>query len=326
MQGLLKSQGINVGQNRVNHSLMRVAPGPMRGRQRNIHQHLNPAPYRARYYGEKLHLDQNEKLNRFGVTHVLAIDGFSRKIVGLITIPRKNAISIYNALMQPLLLVEGLWEQVRVDHGMEFVLVVAIQRHLANLRQQQHRVPALQTMSTSNHRVERMWVEINQRINYPVKQILVAMEGSDEVDMTDDIVQFCVSWTTINTIASALSRFVLAWNNHRIPGISGGVPNILASTHRNTTPLSASNIPTTDDAISLFTGARGHLTAESSFGRDPLEGYPHLQYLRERDFQVMYSCMDDVFQNVIISDGTMFRQSIHCFIQLTKRFSSLVNM
>ena len=33
-------------------------------------------------------------------------------------------------------------------------------------------------------------MEINQRINYPVKRILVAMEGSDEVDMTGDIAQF----------------------------------------------------------------------------------------------------------------------------------------
>ena len=324
MQGLLKSQGINVGQNRISHSLMRVAPGPMRGRQINIHQHLNPAPYHALYYGEKLHMDQNEKLNRFGVTHVLAIDGFSRKIVGLITIPRKNAIGIYNALMRPLLLIEGLWEQVRVDHGMEFVLVVAIQQHLASLRHHHHHVPALQTMSTSNHRVERIWVEINQRINYPIKRILVAMEGSDDIDMSNDIVQFCVSWTTINTIAFALRRFVLAWNHHRIPGNSGGVPNLLASTHRNTTQVSTLNIPSTDNAIHLFTSAGGHLTPESTFGSDPLEGYPHLQYLRERDFRATYPNMDAIFHNVVTSDGTIFRQSIHCFIQLKKRFSSLV--
>lgn len=44
----------------------------------------------AAYYGEKLHIDQNEKLNRFRVTHILTVDRYSRKIVGLITIPCKN--------------------------------------------------------------------------------------------------------------------------------------------------------------------------------------------------------------------------------------------
>ena len=52
--------------------------------------------------GDKLHLDQNEKCVTFGVTHVLAIDGYSRKI------PKKNPILIYDLLFCPLLLSEGL--------------------------------------------------------------------------------------------------------------------------------------------------------------------------------------------------------------------------
>lgn len=52
-------------------------------------------------------MDQSEKLNRY-VSHVLAIDGLVEKIVGLITIPRKNAIGICDALMWPLLPIEGL--------------------------------------------------------------------------------------------------------------------------------------------------------------------------------------------------------------------------
>ena len=37
----------------------------------------NTVPYQAAYSGHKLHMDQNEKLAMFGVTHVVAIDGFS---------------------------------------------------------------------------------------------------------------------------------------------------------------------------------------------------------------------------------------------------------
>ena len=111
------------------------------------------------FYSEKLHLNQNEKLNRFGVTHILAVDGFNRKIVGLITIPHKNAIiAIYNALIRirPLLLSEGMWEQIRLDHGTEFALIAVVQQQMATLwPQRQHCYPILQSISTQNHHVEK---------------------------------------------------------------------------------------------------------------------------------------------------------------------------
>ena len=82
-----------------------------------MRRHLNPPTYTARFFVDKLHLDQNEKLAMYGVTHVIAVDGFSRKLVRMITNPVKNPITIYNALMRPLLQTEGLWQQVQVDHG-----------------------------------------------------------------------------------------------------------------------------------------------------------------------------------------------------------------
>lgn len=45
--------------------------------------------------GHKLHLDQNEKMVMFGVTHVVAIDGFSSQIVAYNTMPVKNNLTIY---------------------------------------------------------------------------------------------------------------------------------------------------------------------------------------------------------------------------------------
>ena len=158
----------------------------------------------------------------YGVTHVMAVDGFSRKIVGMITIPVKNPISIYGALMIPILLQFGLWQQVRVDHGTEFTLVLAAQQHLAWHRLWQDRHPTLRTTSSQNHRVERIWPEINQRLNYPVKRVLTRMERNDELDMTNTTTKFCISWLTIQVIESAARNFIAAWNSHRIPGRGGG--------------------------------------------------------------------------------------------------------
>jgi len=57
---------------------------------------VNLIPYRADYFGHKLHIDQNEKLVMYGVTHVAAIDGHSRYILATSTMPIKNNIVIYD--------------------------------------------------------------------------------------------------------------------------------------------------------------------------------------------------------------------------------------
>ena len=51
---------------------------------------MNPIPYNAQYFGHKLHMDQNEKIAMFGATHVLAVDGYSGKIVAWKSMPVKN--------------------------------------------------------------------------------------------------------------------------------------------------------------------------------------------------------------------------------------------
>lgn len=58
----------------------------------------NPLPYCATHFGHKLHIDQNEKLAHFGLTHVAAIDGYSSLVVGHILMPVKNNVAIYRDL------------------------------------------------------------------------------------------------------------------------------------------------------------------------------------------------------------------------------------
>lgn len=199
-QGLLRVSGIHASQRRVGHSLSRVAPGPQHSRRQLTHWRINPIPYTARFYGDKHHFDQNEKLVMYGVTHVVAVDGYSRKIIGMITDPVKNPISVYNTLMKPILEREGLWEQLRTDQGGEFVLSATVQHHLTHLKPRQARMPVIQSTSRMNHRVECLWPEVNSRINYPVKRILVDIEANQEITMHTDTEKFCVSWTTINEV------------------------------------------------------------------------------------------------------------------------------
>ena len=132
MQGFLRSEGINISQRRIGQALRLLFPIAHYERVMTSLRHINPVPYQASYFGEKLHFDQNEKLNMFGCVHVLAIDGFSCKIVGLITIPKKNPVIIYDRLFRQLLQQYGIWDQLKMDHGTEFNLVICVQYSIAH--------------------------------------------------------------------------------------------------------------------------------------------------------------------------------------------------
>ena len=66
----------------------------------------------------------------------------------------------------------GLWDQVRVDGGQKFNLVCHIQEYLRDQRRNTIIDPFKSTKSTDNNIIERMYVEVNSRVNYPIKNAL----------------------------------------------------------------------------------------------------------------------------------------------------------
>ena len=323
LHGLFRSGGVHVSQRRLGMSLRRNFPAAHSIRNQTAGRAINPIPYQATFYGQKLHVDQNEKLVMYGVVHVIAVDGFSRRIVGFSTMPRKNPITIYGTIMKPLLLSEGIWDQLRSDHGTEFTLVSTVQEHLAQLRVHQQCRPTLQTTSRQNHRAERLWPEINSRVNYPVKAVLISMENEELINMQNPLHKFSVSWVTIHAIASPIQSFVAAWNCHRIPGQRGGIPNSLAQLTSQISGLHPSHVPSVAQAVSLHEVNGRQLTRESTFGLDPLQDYPHLQMLRERDFFAVYPSMDILFSDILYNQGAFFKEAILQFISLSLLFSEL---
>ena len=265
-----------------------------------------------------------EKCVMFGVTHVLAIDGYSRKIVGFITIPKKNPILIYDHLFRLLL---RLWNQVWTDHGTEFSLIAKAQLCLSISCQNQSRQPILQSVSRQNHYAERIiWPEINQRINYPIKCVLVDMENNDEINMGEEVTKFCVSWVTIKVIEVAILTFVHAWNSrnsHRIPGPQGGIPNVLAL-HRNITVLPSTSVPSTPQIIGVHESNGRRLSRTFVYGSDPLCNHLELQALCERDFFHQFPSMTNVFESVLLGNASLLRECIQYFIRITKSFSMLL--
>lgn len=67
--------------------------------------------------------------------------------------------------------------------------------------------------------IERVWVEVNARVNYPIKTALISMMEDGDFSLDCDLDKYCVSWFAINTATVGAELFVSSWNEHPIPGI-----------------------------------------------------------------------------------------------------------
>ena len=56
--------------------------------------------------------------------------------------------------------------------------------------------------------MERPWVEMSCRTNYPIKRVLVVMENNGIIDMEDDVTKFWVSWVTRQVVEDGLGYAV----------------------------------------------------------------------------------------------------------------------
>ena len=54
-------------------------------------------------------------------------------------------------------------------------------------------VPYRQTPSTLNHVTERIWLEMNTQVTYPLKRAIISMNDSSMIDLQSSTVQVCVN-------------------------------------------------------------------------------------------------------------------------------------
>ena len=319
MTGVLSSKGIEVCEQKVGQSLKRLDPVSQSRREETAGRSLNPKCYSADYFGHKVHLDQNEKLAMFGVTHVMARDGYSGMIVAISTMPVKNNLIIYDEIFRNFTMKFGLWDQVRVEGGKEFVLVCHVQDLLRDRRRNTSIDPFKSTKSTDNNIIERMWVEVNSRVNYPIKSFLNRFVQEGKIDMTSARTKFAVSWVTCRVAKVGLQSFKDAWNHHSVP--KKGRPIDLMLSNNKAVPIDS--LMSKEEAGEHYKNiTNGRLTLWSEFGIDILEEFPELQ--NQREIEILKKCnFERIFSEIQQDKTENFLFCINLFVRVTNALNVL---
>ena len=98
---VLASEGLKAGEKRVAESLRLVSPLYSQACRHSVARMTNPGTYQADYFGQKLHIDQNEKNVMFRAMHICAVEGFSCKIVAFTTMPIKTTTLFTRQCIRP---------------------------------------------------------------------------------------------------------------------------------------------------------------------------------------------------------------------------------
>ena len=60
-------------------------------------------------------------------------------------------------------------------------------------------------------------MEVNARVNYPLKRVLIKMEEDGQLDLDDCTHKLSISWLTLHVANVGIRLFVSSWNAHKIP-------------------------------------------------------------------------------------------------------------
>ena len=321
MKGYLASKGASISERDLKKHLPLLSPQWHSARHQSSSERSNPLIYTSHYFGHKLHVDQNEKLVQYGVTYVLARDGYSGKIVGQAIMAVKNNAIIYEHVYRTCTLEYGLWDEIRVDHGKEFYLLLYMHEQLRKEGRGNPDVsPYLQTSSTANHIIERIWVEVNQRVTYPIKRVIIIMDDCRLINMENSVDKYCVSVVLRRICMVGLQRMINAWNSHSVP--RKGIPNVLQSQNNGTTPMDPADVPSVDNAVAAYREQGGSLTDPHEFGSDPLIDDATLLQQREDDWLGRCASTEEVYTQLMCNDSQPLQNSILHYIEITKNLSN----
>ena len=78
----------------------------------------------------------------------------------------------------------------------------------------------IQSHWLQNTVIERIWPEVNHRVNYPLKQVVIRMEEQGRINVDDRTTKFYVSFILVHVAGYSVSVFTQAWIMYYISGTS----------------------------------------------------------------------------------------------------------
>ena len=103
-----------------------------------------------------------------------------------------------------------------------------------------------------------------------------------------------------------------------------GVPNERQQYRYQVTAIPASAVPQADDARRIYEAQGGRISEQGSFGRDPLKDRPDLVQRRDGLFHAQNPSFEDIFGNVVSSNGQMFVNAVVSFTDLTRNLETFL--
>lgn len=91
--------------------------------------------------------------------------------------------------------------------------------------------------------------------------------------------------------------------------------------NNNVKRISRLLIPSTTEAVRMYTLNGGCLTIENTFGCDPLFGIPMKQAIRRQFFEERCPCFEIIFSQAVNGNNNMFKQNLLLYINITKRLA-----
>ena len=106
--------------------------------------------------------------------------------------------------------------------------------------------------------------------------------------------------------------------------IGSGVPNERQQHCYDTTAIPSHAVPQADNAKRLYEAQGGRISEPGTFGTDPLKDRLDLVLRRDGLFHARKSSFDNIFGNVVSSNGQMFVDAIISFCDLIRHFETFL--
>lgn len=185
-------------------------------------------------------------------------------------------------------------------------------------------------------------MEVNSRVNYPIKAVLVEMADNGEISLDDPTTQFCTSCFSIKVASAGVTLFLTSWNQHPISGrhtyilvllwitnditlnllLTGkGTPDLRMGRDNRAQRIDMNYLPSPHQAACMYADAGGTLTDPSPFGSDPIADCPEKIGTRDRSFTDRYPSASDLFHEVVNGTSHNFKQALLFYIDITRRLS-----